>query len=373
MSSKEKILVCGILPPPFFGHSMMYKMLMESSFIKEYDVVFLNLHFWTYGKHKKVTGEKLFKMAKYLSQYIFLISIHRPKYVLFNMSFDKMPFLKDYLFCFIGHLLGCKIVLHDMGQYLPELHASSEGFLKCLVKHLLNITMAIIVMGEKVREMYKDLYPYNRMVVVPGSTEDTVNLTVPLIPKENVQEIRVLYFSFLSVSKGVWTALNAIPEVVAANKNIVFKFAGPTESEELHSQMKDFIEHKSLSSKVDYIGYVGDVNKRTECFRNADIFIFPTHRDVFGLVLLHAMAESVAVIASREGSIPEIIQDGVNGVLFTKGDHKELAVKILQLAADQKLRKQYSLENRCKYLARYAPEVYGQTMIHAFVQIRALG
>src|SRR3989338_247724 len=114
MSNKDKILICGILPPPFFGHSMMYKMLMESEFVRAHDVVFLNMSFWSYEKHKKITIDKIFKMAQYLARYAWLLIRHRPRYVLFNMSFDKMPFLKDYLFCLTGRIFGARIVLHDM-------------------------------------------------------------------------------------------------------------------------------------------------------------------------------------------------------------------------------------------------------------------
>ena len=97
MDKKEKILICGILPPPFFGHSKMYEMLMQSDFVREFDITFLNMRFWTYGKHKKVTGEKIFKLIFYYVKFFVLIIVKRPGYILYNISFDKMPFLKDFL------------------------------------------------------------------------------------------------------------------------------------------------------------------------------------------------------------------------------------------------------------------------------------
>ena len=102
MTKKERILICGILPPPFFGHSAMYKILMESPFAGAFDITFLDMKFWSYAQHKKVTIVKLLKLVGYLFRYIFLIITKRPRYVLYNMSFDRMPFLKDFLFCFAG-------------------------------------------------------------------------------------------------------------------------------------------------------------------------------------------------------------------------------------------------------------------------------
>src|SRR3989338_1718750 len=172
MKSKIKILICGILPPPFFGHSAMYKILMESTFVKVCDITFLNMRFWSYDRHKKITLFKLLKLVKYFLQYLYLILRKRPQYVLYNMSFDKMPFLKDYLFCATGNVLGCRMVLHDMGQYLPELYNSSGRVLRVLIKHLLRITYAIIVMGEKVRQEYASFFDPQRIAVVPGVVED---------------------------------------------------------------------------------------------------------------------------------------------------------------------------------------------------------
>ena len=97
---------------------MLYKMLMASSFSDTFDTKFLNMQFWTYGTHKKVTIEKLFKMARYYFMFVMALVFWRPKYILYNISFYPMPYWKDLLFCSTGILLGCKVILHDHGQYV---------------------------------------------------------------------------------------------------------------------------------------------------------------------------------------------------------------------------------------------------------------
>ncbi|VAX35699.1 hypothetical protein MNBD_UNCLBAC01-504 [hydrothermal vent metagenome] len=367
MKFKPRILICGILPPPYFGHSMMYKMLMESEFIKTYDVTFMNMHFWTYGTHKKVTIAKLWKMARYVFQYIYLILRHRPQYVLYNMSFDKMPFLKDYLFCRLGKLLGCKIVIHDMGQYVQELYDNGSDFYKRLVKKFCAMATASIVLGEGTKDKYEGFMDRKKLVSVPGCVTDFYDEGVR---KEKSREyVRVLYFSFLSRTKGVMTAIKAIPEVIKHNKNVRFTFGGPIESDELKNEIDVFITKNQLKEYVEFLGYVDSEEKRTELMRQSDIFIFPTLRDVFGLVLLHAMAEGLAVVASIEGTIPEIVQDGKTGVLFSKGDEFKLVENILMLAKDQDLREKMGHNGRQRYLEMFTLEVYGQNMIKAFNQI----
>lgn len=376
MKKRERILVCGILPPPYFGHSMVYKILMESQFVQNYDIIFFDIRFWTYKKHKKVTIEKLFKLVVYLVRYEFLILTKRPKYILYAMSFDKMPFLKDFLFCWVGRLHGCRIVLHDMGQYIGELYHSSNRFYQWLIKRLAEMVTASIVLGEDTKKKYDGFMDIRKIISVHGSVEDSRRFDFKQNPEDisrgNKVNLNVLYFSFLSRTKGIFTALKAVKEVVRKNSNIHFTFGGPVESENLQRDINRFVEENNLSSYVEFLGYVEGAEKRTEVFRQADIFVFPTHRDVFGLVLLHAMAEELPVIASIEGAISEIIVEGQGGFLFPKGDEMALAERILTLSEDAALRKRMGEANRKRYLEKFTPQCYGERMVQAFEEINQL-
>lgn len=359
MENKKKILICGILPPPNFGHSMMYQMLMNSEFVDEFDVIFLNMNFWSYGKHKKVTIEKLFKFVKFYFQFIYFVLLKRPDCVLYNMSFYKMPFLKDFLFCMTGKLFGVPFVVHDMGQYLKELYENSSWLGKKFVKFYAKQARASIIMGENVRIVYEGFMPQEKLFVVPGCVEDTKDIDVPRWEREK-DEIRVLYFSFMSESKGIYTAFNVVPKIVEQNKNVKFIFAGPIESEQVREHADDLM--KRFPKNVTYLGYIEDEKRRTECFRNSDIFIFPTNRDVFGLVLLHAMAENCAIIASNEGTIPEIILDQETGLIIEKGNIDEFSKELNCLIGDKEKRQKLAMAARNRFNEFYAKRSFGDLM-----------
>jgi len=365
--SKTKILICGILPPPNFGHSMMYKALMESAFVAEFDVIFFNMKFWSYEQHKKVTAAKLLKFIQYYFQFIGLILMHRPKYVLYAMSFDKMPFPKDFVFCMTGKLLGRRIIVHDMGQYIRELYEALGGFQKKMLKFMMARVTASIVLGEVTRKVYEGFMDVNRVYAVPGAVADSRNIVgAGSKPARLEDQIEILYFSFLQRSKGVFTALKAMRQVVAALPSVHFTFAGPVESDRFLTEITTYIQANDLERHFTYVGYVGEEEKRTEYFRNCDIYIFPTLRDVFGLVLLHAMAEGRPIVASEEGAIPEIVDDGQTGFLFSKGDDKALAEKILFLIKDPNLRLAMGEKGRQKFEKMYMYEVYAKRMIEVF-------
>lgn len=65
-------------------------------------------------------------------------------------------------------------------------------------------------------------------------------------------------------------------------------------------------------------------------FASADVFVFPSELESFGLVAVESLAAGVPVIASRVGGIPDVIQDGVTGWTYDAGDVEALITLIQQ-------------------------------------------
>jgi glycosyltransferase involved in cell wall biosynthesis len=80
-------------------------------------------------------------------------------------------------------------------------------------------------------------------------------------------------------------------------------------------------------------------------FASADVFALPSRTETLGLVLLEAMAAGCPVVAARAGGIPDIVEDGVSGLLYDTPQEAVQAVRLL--LEDQAVRdriKQYALE-----------------------------
>ena len=224
-------------------------------------------------------------------------------------------------------------------------------------------------MGEKVRGDYKGLADGAKLYVVSGTTEDSKEITVDSLKASGV--INVLYFSHMSRLKGVFTAFEAVSLIFKERLDIVVTFGGPMEDQNVSGRLEEL--QNKFPGRIRYLGYVEDVVQRTKIFREADIFIFPTLRDVFGLVLLHAMAEGLPIVASREGTIPEIVPDSTNALLFEKGDAKTLAENVLFLADHSSLREKMGQANRRRFEEKYTLEKYGEAMIKVFQKMEAKG
>jgi len=109
--------------------------------------------------------------------------------------------------------------------------------------------------------------------------------------------LRVLFLGQINLGKGVGLLLDAVK--LLAREHIEFWFVGPAQV--------------TLPAGVRWFGVVPrvDVDK---FYKDADVFIFPTLSDGFGLTQLEAQAWKLPVIASR--NCGQVVRDGVNGVVL---------------------------------------------------------
>ena len=92
-----------------------------------------------------------------------------------------------------------------------------------------------------------------------------------------------------------------------------------------------------LSKTVLFLGRRNDVPSILAC---CDLFVLPSWAEGLPNSVLEAMAAGLPVVATRVGGIPEIIDDGVNGLLVAPRDSHALAAAILQLLGNEELAKQ---------------------------------
>jgi glycosyltransferase involved in cell wall biosynthesis len=94
-----------------------------------------------------------------------------------------------------------------------------------------------------------------------------------------------------------------------------------------------------LDAHVDQLGPVA-LAERVAYFQRADIFILPTYAEGLPIAVLEAMAAGLPIITTPVGGIPELIEDGVDGLLIQPGDVQALAARIALLLGDAELRRQ---------------------------------
>ena len=124
--------------------------------------------------------------------------------------------------------------------------------------------------------------------------------------------------------------------------------------EYLKSGLQQQIASLGLEGQVKITGFQEDI---VSWIDGADLVVVPSrHPEGFGIVILEAFARGKPVIGSRNGGIPEIIQDGGNGLLFPPGDVDALTERIIRLYRDPDLRHRLALSGRHTFEERFSPE-----------------
>lgn len=98
------------------------------------------------------------------------------------------------------------------------------------------------------------------------------------------------------------------------------------------SQAEWLAHDLGIQSRVHFLGKQDRVN---ELLALADLFLMPSEMESFGLAALEAMACKVPTIATKVGGVPELIDDGVTGLLFPVGDVEAMAAGAVALLKDR--------------------------------------
>lgn len=141
-------------------------------------------------------------------------------------------------------------------------------------------------------------------------------------------EERIIFFiGRLVREKGVQVLLEALQKLRERIPHVRAIIAGQGPyAEELHR----LALHLGLDRQVTFAGYV-DEQTRNQLYAQADVAVFPSLYEPFGLVALEAMAAGTPVVVSDTGGFAETVEHGVNGIRVAVENSSELAGQLLAL------------------------------------------
>lgn len=160
----------------------------------------------------------------------------------------------------------------------------------------------------------------------------------------------VVTVSVLRPGKGVEVLLDALPALLARHPaaRLVVVGDGPARRA---LEARAAAGPPEAAAAVVWAGFRRDV---PAFLAAADLFVLPSLEDAFPTVLLEAMAAGLAVVATRAGGIPEIVDDGVTGLLVPPGEPAPLAEAVAELLADPERRRRLGVAGRRRAEERFS-------------------
>lgn len=220
--------------------------------------------------------------------------------------------------------------LGEMKSHTPEI---PSDYLLRYFFHPMNFVMDriagqsanhIIAISSHTKRQLKNVYRFNplKLSLIPHGVD--VGRFYPrnkVHPAVSSEKTSVLFVGRLASRKGVSRAIESMANL--RDYNIELLIAGSGRHED---RLKRLASNLKVTESVKFLGFVPD-DELPLLYSTADIFLFPSRYEGFGLVFLEAMACGTPVIGTPVGGIPDVVDDGVNGFVVSH-DVGDISAKI---------------------------------------------
>jgi L-malate glycosyltransferase len=275
---------------------------------------------------------------------------------------DTLQTFNDYsniIGPFIGWLAAVPVRVSSERGMLRNVN----GVVRLLDRFITNTSLVHIMttVSESMRDfcVEEQRIKPEKIVIIPNSVDvQKYSLKVNLDQKNQfIQQFGIDAYSFivtivarLSLVKGHMYLLQAIPRILQRLPDVHFLIVGDGP---LHAQFKKRIEDENINTHVHMLGVRHDVPMILAC---SDLFVLASLSEGMPNVILEAMAAGVPIVATKVGSVPEIIENEEIGLLIPPADPQALALAVIELAKNPTKMARMSLLAQQKAISEFSQD-----------------
>ncbi|RLI65768.1 MAG: hypothetical protein DRO67_02215 [Candidatus Asgardarchaeum californiense] len=270
------------------------------------------------------------------------------------------------------HRFNCDVVLSIMG------HSATIGFflakmnriphiIRFAGEHIISIKDSIylrlgllinshalyIALAESMKKKMVNMgLPVNRILVIPNPIDDRFYKVSPAYDTHNI-----LYVGRLERVKGIDMFLKSFLMVKKAIPDSRLIMVG---NGDLRSFTENFVRTHDLRDSVILVGKV-PFEEIDKYFNLASLFVLPSRNEALPNALLQAMAAGLPIVATKVGSVPDIIVNKKNGILVPPANPRKLADAVVSLLSNKNLAKKLGKQARKdaeKYKVNKVVDIY---------------
>jgi glycosyltransferase involved in cell wall biosynthesis len=359
---KPRVLFIVQLPPPIHGVTMMNQYTVENpGWRARYDVKTLPLHFGqSLNDIGKITSLKMLHMVGFVFRLCRILITFRPSLVYFTIVPTGKIFYRDALITALIKLFRRRIVFHLHKRGIEEMANGSRHKRWLLRRTFKGVTA--ICLSEKLTADIRTIYKPEPFILPNG-----IEIVNKRIIERNNAAPRILYLSNLVINKGIEVFLKSLVELHKQGCLFHARIVGAPVDYTIE-QAKAYCAAAGIEHLVDVVGPMFGADKFDE-LEMADIFVLPSFTECVPLSILEAMQFGLPVVATCVGGIPDILQEGVNGLLVPPGSVKDLSARLKQLLLNQPQRVQMGLNARERFLQKYTLTNFYDQLTGIFEQV----
>ncbi len=249
-------------------------------------------------------------------------------------SSASISLFKDLLIMKYARKQKIKTIIHFHFGRIPELEMRNNWEWKLILK-VISIADKVIVIDKFSYETFNK-YGYNNIIYLPNPVANRIIDIINKYPDITREAGKILFVGHVIKTKGIFELIEAFKNI--NNNNFTLRIVGYIEP-----HMKNVLNiHIGEIKNIEITGeepYEEIIKDMLSC----DIFVLPTYTEGFPNVILESMTCSCAIISTRVGAIPELLekdQYGEYGILIDSQNVYQLQSAILKMINDTQLKKQ---------------------------------
>jgi glycosyltransferase involved in cell wall biosynthesis len=352
-------LVVGPLPPPVGGIATIVAKLAEAPDLGR-SIQFLD----TRKAQDETWLGRLIRPAR-LSFQLNRRLRRRPRCALVFCSAHG-SFWEKGLWLLMARGRGVPMMVMMVDGRFPEFYQSLAGPMRNLARWLLETFHVVLVQTESWRHFYSEIGPRGNYVVLPNGVD--CNEFTP-VEREPSESPTVLFVGWLIPEKGVFDLIDAARILRDRRAGFLLRLVGPFHGNE--SAVHARIAAAGLTDVVHAVGPLHSRHEILDAYHDADIFALPSWAEGLPVAVLEAMACGLPVVASSVGGTPDLLQDGVSGLLVPPRDPAALADALERLLRDRNARLSIGRAARTRVESKFSSEVFIKGVMSLLTAARA--
>lgn len=308
------------------GVSTHLNLLLESELAETYDLIHFEVG--REGRNEGVLARAL-RLLTSPFQLARLLLSRRAAIVHVNTALTLRAYWRDLVYMIVARLCRSRVLYQVHGGSEPQQFCRGQPLAEAFVRATLCLADAIAVLSAGDCGRFRRFGVTPRVLAVPNGIDCSSYQLMSHERSPPGGALRILYLGRLVREKGLRELLAALElaRSEGAAAELIIAGDGPEAG-----SLQAAAEARGLA--VTFAGPVHGTGK-LELLRWADVQVLPSYAEGLPYALLEGMAAGVPAIATRVGAIPDVVVDGVNGLLVDPREPQPIAAAIRRLSADR--------------------------------------
>lgn len=351
MSVKKCIVMVGPSTSSQGGIASVVMSWRNAGLFERWPITYLATH---------VEGSKLDKLGVGISAllcFLFLLATNKVACVHLHVA-RRVSFWRKSVFALAAIVLRRPVLLHiHSGGFPAFFHDECNWLQKRFIRFVMNQADQLIVLSKVWHEILRPISINRRITVI----ENFIALPAQVPDDAARNKDHILFLGLLNRDKGFYDLLEAIVPLCEEFPSLMLVCGGKGNQDEVVERIRQL----RLENHVNLLGWISGQSKDAWLSR-ASFFVLPSYVEGMPMGILEAMAWGLPVVSTKIGDIPNVIEQGREGLLIDPGDVAGLRDAMRQLLRNDEERGRMGVAARSKVAREFSARAIMPLVDHLY-------